>query len=286
MMRKRVQVSQILLLLVIILLSALELPRVFRNGDGLVFYAIDVGQGDASLFHFPDGSNVLIDAGTRKGAAKLVARLRSLGVKSIDILVASHPHEDHIGGMAEVIRAFPVGKIWDSGYNHGSGVQKEMLAIIAEKKIRFGRPRAGFVEKIGDARVEVVAPVEPIFGTRSDANNNTLVLRVVYGDIAFLMTGDIEEVGRRQIPVFPRATVLKVSHHGSWNGTDETLLRQVEPRVAVLSYGAGNPYGHPHKEVVKLLDSHGIETYATEYGDIRIETDGHTYSVSQEKNPR
>jgi competence protein ComEC len=267
--------------LVILLLSAFELPRFI--GGGVTFYAFDVGQGDSLLFHFPDGSNMLVDAGTRKSARSLVSRLRKAGVKRIDILVATHPHEDHIGGMDLVLKSFSIGKVWDSGYNHGSSVQASMLRTVRELGVRFGRPRAGFKEEHGGAVVEVIAPVHPISGTSSDANNNSIVLAVSYGSVSFLLMGDIEREGRAAVKKLPAATILKVSHHGSNNGTDRSLLGQTRPEIAILTYGRGNSYGHPHKEVVKLLKDFGVKSYATSDGDVRITTDGKTYSVSQER---
>ncbi len=277
--RRKFKIGYLLALLIVALLSAVELPKFFT--DGLTFQAFDVGQGDSFLFSFPDGSTMLVDAGPRKAGKELVGKLRRFGVRSIDILVATHPHEDHIGGMIEVLRSFPVGKIWDSGYNHGSNVQKEMLAIIRRKKIRFGKPRAGFVEERGGVRIEVLAPREAISGTASDANNNGLILRVSYGEVSFLMMGDAEESGRARVDVFPGSTVLKAGHHGSRNGTDKGLLEQVRPEVAILSYGRGNSYGHPHRETLALLSREKIESYATANGDIEIATDGKEYSVKQ-----
>jgi competence protein ComEC len=267
------------LFLVAVVLSFADLPSFFR--DGLTLYAFDVGQADSFLFHFPGGENVLVDAGGRKTARELVSKLQLLGVKKIDVLVATHPHEDHIGGMKDVIAAFEIGKAWDSGFNHGSPVQRDMLTALRDKNIRFGRPRAGFVEKIGGAEIEVIAPLTGISGSGSDANNNSIVIRVSFGKVSFLMTGDIEEAGRRAVS-FPRSTVLKASHHGSANGTDEKLLNDVAPEIAILSYGRRNQYGHPHKRVIELLKKHGVRTYATVDGDIIITTDGRSLDVRQE----
>jgi competence protein ComEC len=279
--RIKIRIHHAIIVLVIALFSFVELPRLAPSG-GVEFYAFDVGQGDALLFRFPDGSNMLVDAGPRKSAKSLVGKLRRAGVSRIDLLVATHPHEDHIGGMESVMRTFPVGKIWDSGYNHGSGIQRDALATVRELGIRFGRPRAGFEEEHGGATITVIAPVNPISGTESDANNNSIVLLVKFGDVSFLLTGDIEEAGRREAGSFPPATILKVSHHGSSNGTDRALLEWTRPEAAVLSYGKGNSYGHPHAGVIRLLDEYKVKRYATADGDITITTDGKTYKVRQE----
>ncbi|MDR3076903.1 MAG: MBL fold metallo-hydrolase [Synergistaceae bacterium] len=266
-----------------VLLSVFELPAL-RSG-GLSFYAFDVGQADSFLFRLPDGRNILVDAGTRKSGGALVSRLRRLGVKQIDVAVATHPHEDHIGGMAGVIRAFQVKRFWDSGYSHGSEVQRTMLEAIREKQTRFERPKAGYKEEFGDVSIEVIAPVNAIRGTNSDANNNSIVLRVVYGNVAFLMTGDMETAERRSVKKFPRATVLKLAHHGSSNGTDERVLRDVSPDLVILSYGKGNSYGHPHREVTELIRKFKLRSYATADGEIKITTDGKTLKVSTQNMP-
>ncbi|MDR1508209.1 MAG: MBL fold metallo-hydrolase [Synergistaceae bacterium] len=268
-------------ILFVAILSAIELPNLWTGDSGFAFYAFDVGQADAFLFHLPDGENILIDAGTRSAGPGLVSRLKRLGVRKIDIVVATHPHEDHIGGMAHILRAFPVGKFWDSGYNHGSDVQRDMLSVLRGRKIRFERPKAGFKETLGGAVIEVLAPVKAMRGSESDANNNSIVLRVVYGDVAFLMTGDMENAERRSVGRFPRATVLKLAHHGSANGTDEKMLKEVSPDAVILTYGRGNSYGHPHGVVVALIRKFGLRSYATADGEIKITTDGRTLKVRQ-----
>jgi competence protein ComEC len=277
--RKKINILWLALIAIASIFSFIRFPDVFN--DDLTLYAFDVGQADSFLFRFPGGKTALVDAGARETGGELVSKLRRLGVSKIDILVATHPHEDHIGGMRDVINAFEIGKVWDSGFNYGSSVQKATLEALKEKKIRFGRPRHGFTEKIGDASIEVIAPKRPISGTTSDANNNSLVLRVSYGDVSFLMMGDIEEAGRAAAAPFPRSTALKVSHHGSRNGTDEKLMNEVKPQIAILSYGRRNQYGHPHKEVTKLLDDYGVKSYATANGDIILKTDGKTLTIEQ-----
>ena len=265
--------------MIFVLLAVFELPG--SSPPGLSLYAFDTGQGDAFLFRLPDGKNVLVDAGTGDFAAGLVARLKSLGVRKIDIAVATHPHEDHIGGMPAVLETFPVERFWDSGYTHGSPLQRKVLTILRGKHVKFERPQAGYREMLGDVMAEVLAPVKQISKTSSDANNNCLVLRISYGNISFLMTGDMETEQRKSVKKFPRSTVLKIAHHGSANGTDARLMREVSPDAVIFTYGKGNSYGHPHSAVVEIVRKSGTRSYATADGEIMMNTDGRKLTVKR-----
>lgn len=262
---------------IILLIAALSACAPVYAGEKLelYFYAIDVGQGDSSLFIFPSGQSMLIDAGPVSSAKELTRWLKQRGLKKIDILVATHPHADHIGGMGAVIEAFEIGEIWDSGYAHGSNLQINFYQTIKNKKIPFGRPKRGYTRKIGDAVIDVLGPASELLGTSSDANNNSVVLRVTYGTVSFLMTGDMDREERQEISPLPQSTVLKAAHHGSRTGTDAKLLREVNPRIIIFNYKKDNSYGHPHKEVLRLLvKNKQIKRFDTANGTIRIKTDG------------
>lgn len=257
------------------LLSVLFLARSEAAKEAqLRYYAVDVGQGDCSLFVLPDGRNILFDAGPRSSARKTANYIKSCGVKQIDLLVASHPHEDHIGGMKEILSRFPVKQIWDSGYNHGSKIQRDFYQTIKDKKIPFGRPKRGYSAKMGGVTLTVLAPATVLRGTESDANNNGLIVLVTYGDVSFLMMGDAQKEEQRTVAPLPRAAVLKAAHHGSANGTDAALLRDVSPEIVILSYKRGNSYGHPHKEAVAAIRKAGVLRFDTADGAVRLRTDG------------
>jgi len=243
---------------------------------------IDVGQGDSILVQFPTGETMLIDAGSEDEGLSVVRYIRSRNVEQIDILAASHPHEDHIGGMPDVINAFDIGKVWDSGYNHGSNTQGEFLGLIQQRQIQFGTPRAGFAQDIGDVHVEILAPgLNLLSGTNSDANNSSIVIHMAYNEVSFLFTGDMEVAERHEVDYWPHCTVLKIAHHGSSNGTDLEFLQEVAPEIAVISYGTGNEYGHPHRETINALNTYGCYVKSTAAnGTIIFTTDGSTYEVT------
>jgi competence protein ComEC len=226
--------SFIVLLVLALALPFLQINQAQSASPKLTVSVIDVGQGDSILVQFPDGEDMLIDAGTRDAGQ---------AVSKIDILCVTHPHEDHIGGMADVLANFTVEKVWDSGYVHGSKTQERLLQTIKEKGIRYGKPKAGFSQSVGTAKIDVLAPVRELSGTDSDANNNSIVFRISYGKISFLFTGDMEGDERATVGTFPKTTVLKVAHHGSRNGTDRKFLSQVKPQIAIISYAIGNSYG-------------------------------------------
>ena len=261
-------------------------PELSETDGGLRFYAFDVGQGDSSLFVLPDGKTILIDAGPEDRGKKLVRNLKKLGVKKIDLLVATHPHSDHIGGMIRLLSNFQIGKIWDSGFIHGSPIQNNFYRMIKEKNIPFGRPKRGFTEKMGEVQIHVLGPVRLIKGTKRDANNNCMVLKIRYGITCFLMLADMEGEQRSTISPLPEATVLKASHHGSSNGTNLALLKEVRPSVIILSYGKNNSYGYPHKEVKRAVSSLGIIRLDTKDGTIRIVSDGEKISYPQNREVR
>jgi len=263
--------------------SWMEKPAVRDIGDKIQFYAFDVGQGDSFLFILPNNETILIDAGPEEAGRKLVRELKRLDVKKIDLLVATHPHSDHIGGMSRVLANFPVGKVWDSGFIHGSPYQKNFYSAIQKKNIPFGRPKRGHSEKMGSVLIEVLAPARLIRGTKRDANNNCLVLNVKYGRTSFLMLADMEREQRSTIKPLPVATVLKASHHGSSNGTDMDLLKEVSPLLIILSYGRNNSYGYPHREVVSAVSALGIKRLDTKGGTFRIVSDGERITWPRER---
>ncbi len=280
------------LLLVIIICIALYVllntqnQSVYTPADGngssrLEVAVLDVGQGDCILVVFDTGETMLIDASTKSSAETILNKLDSRGIKEIDILVATHPHADHIGGMEDVVRNYDIGCVYMPDMKSSSKTYKQLISAINEKDIPIIEGYAGLDFSFGPSVCTIVSPQED---ANKDANNESIVIFLDYGETDFLFTGDIEAWGEEAIlseGYTIDADVLKVAHHGSRGSTTEEFLSAVSPEYAVISCGTGNTYGHPHDEALELLSRHGIETYRTDIiGDVVFYADGHELSLA------
>ena len=257
-------------------------PEPEPEKEDLVVHFIDVGQGDSILIQSPAGKVILVDAGTRSAGEKVVSYLKKAGISSIDIFVATHAHEDHIGGFQAVAEAFEIGEVFDVGYPHTTKTYERMLNTIDQKDIGYNIARAGDRINVDPALdIAILHPAQLI----DDVNNNSIVLKVSYGDIDIMLTGDAEAQAEAEMIARSKgeldAEVLKVGHHGSRTSTTDTFLAAVSPEVAVIMCGIGNTYGHPHQEALASLSSAGVKIYRTDLaGDIIIKSDGRSYQVS------
>jgi competence protein ComEC len=259
--------------------------RANTTGD-LRAYFLDVGQGDSSVILFKD-KVVLIDAGEADKGDLVVSDLEKLGVTRIDLLVATHPHSDHIGGMQKVLARFPVKKVLDSGIPTSSSLYEHFLETVDDRNIPYVAAERGQTIDIDPSlRILVLSPPAKQIG--DDVNTNSIVLRISYGTVNLLYTGDAttdaEEV-MMKAGYPPDADVLKVGHHGSSSSSSAAFLRSVDPEVAVISLGKDNEYGHPHRETMDRLAAAGPLVLRTDRdGTVRVLSDGVTYSVATEKD--
>lgn len=241
---------------------------------------IDVGQGDSILIQTPY-KNVLIDGGEKDSG--VVDYLRGLGVKELDIVIGTHPHADHIGGLIEVFEAFKVYEVIDPGVVHTTKTFEDYLRTIDRLDIKFTEGRAGDMRTLGgDVKLEIIHPKS---GSAEKVNNISIVAKLTHSDISFLFTGDIEAEVEQELLFSDydiESDILKVGHHGSNTSTSTSFLRKVKPKVAIIMLGE-NSYGHPHEEVLSRLKN--IEVYRTDIdGSIIVTTDGETYKIKTDKN--
>jgi competence protein ComEC len=248
-------------------------------GEPLRVTFIDVGQGDATLLQVP-GATLLIDTG-RHDRSDLVPALRVLGVEVIDVVVITHGHADHIGQLDTVLQAFSVGEVWMSGTPHTTLTFERALAALEASDARYEEPRAGDSTALGPLLVEVLNPAR----LTGDLHRDSLALRVTFGSVGFLFTGDAEQQTESEMlardAASLRADVYQVGHHGSRTSTSPAFLTAVSPHVAVYSAGAGNSFGHPHPEVVDRLLAAGVTLYGTDvHGSVTVVTDGESWDVA------
>ncbi len=238
---------------------------------------LDIGQGDAILIRSPAGKTVLIDAADR--GVDVVGQLKREGVSRLDLVVASHPHADHIGSMQTVIEAFTVGTYVDSGLPHTTQTYATLMAAIEAKGVAYRSALVGQSFKLDDGGVlDVLFPAGiPLKDTRSDLNSNSVVLRLSHGEDCFLFMGDAEEPTERALldAGLDSCDVLKVAHHGSNHSSTPAFLAAVKPRYAAISVGAGNRYNHPGTETLERLTHSGATLFRTDRdGQITFYSDG------------
>lgn len=256
---------------------------------------LDVGQGDAIFVLTPGRRTVLIDGGGKPegtnaggydpGERVLTPFLRRRGITRIDDLVLTHPHGDHVGGLEAILRNFEIGRVWYGGRPFPSAPYQRWLSRLSAGGVPYAVPRAGdLMVKDEDLAIRFLHPGDwPLDGTRSDENNNSLVLKIDYGQISFLLTGDIESEGEKHLlaqrPGDLAAAVLKVGHHGSDFSSTGPFLDQVGPALAIIQVGR-NSFGHPGAAAVERLESRGIEVLRNDLdGAVTVKTDGRGLAV-------
>jgi len=247
--------------------------------SGAFVHFIDVGQGDATLIRTGEG-NVLIDGGDRHAGPTVVRYLRRARVRSIEYVVATHPHADHIGGLIDVLNEFEIGTIIMPRVAHTTITFEDFIGAIEENNIPVMEPVVGSTINVGGVVFTIVAPNSSGY---DNLNDYSVSMLVSYGDIRFLFTGDAESVSEAEMLARGHnlsAHVLHVGHHGSRTSTTQPFFDAVSPLVAVISVGADNPFGHPHREVMNRLEAAEITILRTDHhGTIVISTDGRTLTI-------
>ena len=242
---------------------------------------IDVGQGDAILIQTPE-QNILIDGGERDAGVDVVKYLRNHGVNSLDLVIGTHAHSDHIGGLIHVLDSIPVKEVIDSAAVHTTKTFEDYLILIDEKDIKFTEGRAGMTRDIGGgATLQILHPVSP---SSSHLNDSSIVTKIAFGEISFLLTGDVEQKSESEMLARKeqlKSKILKSPHHGSSSSSSPAFLKAVNPEVAVIMCGRDNSYGHPHEETLQAYANMGIDIYRTDlHGTVVIATDGQTYDIN------
>lgn len=250
--------------------------------DTLKAHFIDVGQADCILLEC-QGQFMLIDAGNTADSSLVVSYLQKQGVEELVAVVGTHPHEDHVGGLAGVLAVFPTAAVYSPTRTYSSKCFDDFMRYADQQGLEVTIPRPGDGWMLGSAQITVLGPTD----SYSDVNNTSIVLMVQFGSNRFLFTGDMEREAEDDLlnsHADLRADVLKVGHHGSYSSTGYLFLRTVAPRYAVISCGRGNSYGHPHDEPLSRLEDADVEIYRTdELATIVATSDGENITFTWER---
>jgi competence protein ComEC len=274
----------------LLLVSVLVGAALLRSAPGLAAGTlrvdfIDVGQGDSALVTSPTGKTVLIDGGPHSSARGLTAFLRAHVHAPLDLVLLTHRHEDHLGGLPEVVREIGARQFVDAPVPHPQkGYTALMLALEARGAVVRQATRGRTIDLGGGATLTLLGPPDPLItGSHSDVNANSVVARLTYRGFSVLFAGDAEaptETWLLTSGATLRSVVLKVAHHGSRYASGAPFLRAVGARIAVVSVGAGNRYHHPASATLARLARTGARIYRTDMdGDVTIESDGSSVRV-------
>lgn len=288
----------------VLLLTAsvgLAAPSPAPGGKPLTVYFFDVGQGDSALIVSPTGKTLLIDGGPPEAGARLASRLRGLVQGPLDLVILTHPHLDHLGGLKKALQAVGARRFMDSGFDHPSEAYRDLLDFVGKNvgQVMLPTPNPqspGSLLTVGlgeGVTLTILWPRRPVedflHNTRSDANSNSIVAKLTYGKTAFFFPGDAEPDTEAALlakkgTIDFTSTVLKVGHHGGKHSSTKAFLAAIQPKVAVISCGVGNDYGHPTSEALERLNAAGARVFRTDQdGEVVATSDGNTVTLKSAK---
>ncbi len=254
------------------------------NNQTLEVYFIDVGQGDSALIIDGDEA-MLIDGGLPSASQKIYSFLESKNINHLKYIVASHAHNDHVGGLSAALEHSSCDEILVPYLESDNERFQSLLSKAEEKDVSVIQAKEGETYSLKNAEMNVLGPTDII---ENDDNNNSFVFRLDYKNVSFLFTGDAEQM-EEQLLLYNHyedldVDVLKVGHHGSSNAASSAWMKAVDPQYAVISCGKDNSYGHPHEETLQLLKQQGTTVYRTDLqGTIHCSTDGNNITFETEK---
>ncbi len=255
----------------------------------LEIHYIDVGQADSIYIKLPNNQHMLIDAGNNSDGVLVVDYLLNQGVTTINYLIGTHPHEDHIGGLDDVINHFVIEHVYLPNKTSSTKTYDSVLKAISDKELSVTVAKEGIIlfDVVLNGKTIKANMLSPISETYTDTNDYSPVIKLTYGNTSYLFTGDAEEVVEEEIlekGVDIEADVLKLGHHGSDSSTSQDFLDAVSPSIGIICVGKDNNYGHPSEEIIERLINNGVEIYRTdEAGTIIVKSNGDEILVETEK---
>ena len=281
------KITSIIVFLTIVCFSTIFIKDIALGNinNELKIYYLDVGQGDAIYINVND-YDVLIDAGPKSNVDKLMEQLGEKNIDDFEIVIATHPHEDHIGGMTEVFSRYDIKEFYMPPVVHTTQAFESMLNSIANEGIKAKPIKEGVHIDLGtNASIDVYSPIDSFY---EDLNDYSTIMKLTFENTKFIFTGDAESYAEKEVvakySIDLEGEVLKFAHHGSRTSSTDEFIKAVSPKYGIICCGENNDYGHPHKETIDTISKYGIDTYRTDkQGEIELTSDGKNIFIKSEK---
>ena len=287
---KKAQLIIVIVFIIIAIISSFFGKDIIENNIGspegiMEISYLDVGQGDAAYIRVND-YDILIDAGPKSDSDKLIKQLEEKNIDDFEIIIATHPHEDHIGGMTLVLEKYDVENFYMPKVTNTTKTFENMMKAVSNEGLKAKVIKEGTSFNLGEG-VKFIA-YSPMKDSYDDFNDYSPIMKLTYGNNSFIFTGDAEKIVEAEVVKKYsnelNADVIKFGHHGSSTSSTKEFIQAISPKYGIISCGVDNSYGHPHREILDIINSMGIEAYRTDtQGQITLTSDGNTISFKTEK---
>ncbi|MGU8293568.1 ComEC/Rec2 family competence protein [Clostridium perfringens] len=278
--KKKKIISSIIGIIVVLLagyfgIDLTQDSKVPKDSELMISY-MDVGQGDAAYIKV-NGNDILIDAGPRSNSKELLEQLKAKNIDDFELVIATHPHEDHIGGMVDVFKEYEVKAFYSPKITHTTKTYENLVKAVKDEGLKTKELKGGMVIDLGEgAKFEVFTPQKSEY---EELNDYSPIMKLSFGDTSYLFTGDAEKLAEEEALAKYKTSldsdVIKFSHHGSSSSSSNAFIEAVSPKYGIISCAKDNKYGHPHSETLDIIKKYNIKTFRTDTdGEIILTSDG------------
>ncbi|MCX0384155.1 MBL fold metallo-hydrolase [Clostridium perfringens] len=285
--KKKKIISSIIGIIVVLLAGYLGIDltqdsKVPKDSKLMISY-MDVGQGDAAYIKV-NGNDILIDAGPRSNSKELLEQLKAKNIDDFELVIATHPHEDHIGGMVDVFKEYEVKAFYSPKITHTTKTYENLVKAVKDEGLKTKELKGGMVIDLGEgAKFEVFTPQKSEY---EELNDYSPIMKLSFGDTSYLFTGDAEKLAEEEALAKYKTSldsdVIKFGHHGSSSSSSNAFIEAVSPKYGIISCAKDNKYGHPHRETLDIIKKYNIKTFRTDTdGEIILTSDGKSINFNK-----
>lgn len=278
--KKKKIISSIIGIIVVLLagyfgIDLTQDSKVPKDSQLMISY-MDVGQGDAAYIKV-NGNDILIDAGPRSNSKELLEQLKAKNIDDFELVIATHPHEDHIGGMVDVFKEYEVKAFYSPKITHTTKTYENLVKAVKDEGLKTKELKSGMAIDLGEgAKFEVFTPQKSEY---EELNDYSPIMKLSFGDTSYLFTGDAEKLAEEEALAKYKTSldsdVIKFGHHGSSSSSSDAFIEAVSPKYGMISCAKDNKYGHPHRETLDIIKKYNIKTFRTDIdGEIILTSDG------------